>query len=709
MISQNTVNQLKHYLRKVVEETTARSKGANMYVCPFCGSGTGKSKTGALSLDAKTHYTTWHCFACDRGGDVFDYVGEMYKLDEFSQRVKKAAEIVGVRVEDDARPMEGQDDQNNQRGKEYGKPMDEKPKAAQEKADYTEFFREAALHIDDLKDDQRRGLSLDTCRRFNVGYVAGWKHPKAPDYAQLSPRLIIPTSGDSYLARDLRRAIPENQKIYEKQKVGPLHIFNAEALTKADKPIYIVEGEIDALSVIDAGGEAVGLGTTTKAKALVTLISQNRPQQPLIIALDNDGAGAKAAAYLAAAFKGMGIFFLQADPAQLWNGMKDANELLTSDKNALRLSIATTAAEAQAAQVEQEAAAREEYLNKTSAARTMQDFINGIKASADTPCISTGFPALDVELDGGLYEGLYIVGAVTSLGKTTFVMQIADQIARDGHDVLIFSLEMSKHELIGKSISRHTSEIVDSDDSLPKRWRKTARGITAGHRYKGYSQGEKELIMRATMVYNQYAGHVYIVEGMGNIGAAQVRGAVAQHISFTGKIPVVFVDYLQILATHDERATDKQKTDVAVVEMKRISRDYKTPVICVSSFNRDNYANSATMSAFKESGAIEYSSDVLIALQFKGVGGKNFQEVGARKKDPREIQLVILKNRYGPSGNTLNYRYWKLFNRFEETEEQGTAEDTGPEAGSETETAPETEGLSRAQIVVQNSRRKRKR
>lgn len=63
--------------------------------------------------------------------------------------------------------------------------------------------------------------------------------------------------------------------------------------------------------------------------------------------------------------------------------------------------------------------------------------MDGIADSVNTPCISTGFAMLDEALDGGLYEGLYIVGAISSLGKTTLVTQIADQVASKGQDVLI--------------------------------------------------------------------------------------------------------------------------------------------------------------------------------------------------------------------------------------------------------------------------------
>lgn len=55
------------------------------------------------------------------------------------------------------------------------------------------------------------------------------------------------------------------------------------------------------------------------------------------------------------------------------------------------------------------------------------------------------------------------MGAISSLGKTTLILQIADQIAQNGKDVLIFSLEMAKAELMAKSISRHTLQQVLND------------------------------------------------------------------------------------------------------------------------------------------------------------------------------------------------------------------------------------------------------
>lgn len=318
---------------------------------------------------------------------------------------------------------------------------------------------------------------------------------------------------------------------------------------------------------------------------------------------------------------------------------------------------------------------RQEYM-ATFNKGYLQEFVDGISDSVDTPTISTGFKDLDYFLDGGLYEGLYTIGAISSLGKTSLILQIADQIAEQGHDVLIFSLEMARFELMAKSISRHTLQtVLQSGGDI--RNAKTARGITAGKRYKNYSNTEKDIIDQAILDYEKYANHIRIVEGMGDVGVVcsphkdtemtmTVRDEVERHKKLTGVAPVVVVDYMQILAPYNPRGTDKQNTDKAVIELKRLSRDYKIPVLAISSFNRQGYKEAVTMESFKESGAIEYTSDILFGLQLKGAGTKAFNVDKAKRQNPREIELVILKQRQGVTGTRIEYNYYPAFNYFKE-------------------------------------------
>lgn len=429
------------------------------------------------------------------------------------------------------------------------------------------------------------------------------------------------------------------------------------------KPAFIVEGVIDALSVIEGGFNAVGLGSTSNVRKFLEKLKTFTNPTTLILALDKDEAGTKATEELKIGLEEAKIKYIESD---LYKECKDANELLQKDKEAFISTMKKAEEDAINLQQAELLEEKEEY-KKNYASNYIKDFIDGIKERANTPFIPTGFVRLDEALDGGLYEGFYGIGAISSLGKTTFMLQMADQIAKSGQDVLIFSLEMSRSELMAKSISRQTLLLSTSGTKDAK----TTRGITVLKRYENYNEREKALINEAIKSYSDYSKNIVIVEGNGDIGTAQVREAIEKHIRLTGKKPVVIIDYLQILAPYNDRATDKQNTDRAVSELKRISRDNKLCIFAISSLNRDNYNSKISMQAFKESGAIEYSADVLIGLQFKGQGTKDFDIDEAKSKSndvntPREIEAIILKGRNSGTGIKINYNYYPAFNFFQE-------------------------------------------
>ncbi|MCK4024562.1 DNA primase [Streptococcus suis] len=641
---------VKERLTEYVESITDHSRKGNKkaYVCPLCGSGTGRNATGAFTITPDGN--SWKCFACDKGGDTLDLIGYVEGIDDYNSKLTRAGELFNMTIDAPAREYQNQDKtaQNTDTHNSIHTPTN---------GNYLAFYKQANDNIQATNYPEKRGLSKAILDRFKIGYVENWKHPNAPENVTGSPRLIIPVTQTSYLARDTRDNIPDYQKQYAKTKVGGSDIFNGRAfIDDLDKPIFIVEGEIDALSIMEVGGVAVALGSTSNAKKLAGMVRDKQLERPLILALDNDSRGRKTQAELE------GLLQAQKTPytvAVLTEGaVKDPNEMLVKNKEAFTARVEDAIKNARDD--------KEKYL-ETSTDNYIQDFLNGIADSVNTPSISTGFPILDKCLDGGFYEGLYIVGAISSLGKTTLVTQIADQVASRGHDVLIFSLEMARAEIMAKSISRHTvMEVLQTGGEMKNA--KTVRGITAGNRYEKYSNTERELIKNAVQTYSGYAKHIYITEGVGDLGVNQIRATVEKHTRYTGNTPLVIVDYLQILAPANERATDKQNTDKAVMELKRISRDFKTPVIGISSFNRDNYNNAVSMQAFKESGAIEYSSDILIGLQLKGAGQKDFDATEAKSKSPREIELVILKNRNGKTGGKVPFEFYPMFNYFVEND-----------------------------------------
>lgn len=610
-------------------------------------------KHPSMSYDSKNQRCK--CFSCGVSYDIFDLIGIDYGITDDKEKFSKAYELYGLKI-DEKEPN--------------STATSAKPVVTKATVNNMEYYKQMQANRSDRIAQEylkSRGISEEIASKYWLGYDPEYKTVNEDEQGQTSfttwRALIIPTGKESFIARNIDRPqAPEKKNRYRKK--GPSLIFNSKALYEATKPIFVVEGEIDALSIIEAGGQAVGLGSTSNVRQLMQMLEKQKPAQTLILSLDADEEGQKAEKELADLLTGFDIAFYKYN---ITGAAKDANEALLLNREDFIEKVQEAEQAEQAALEAIAEATKEEYL-KTSAANSIQDFLDGVIDSINTPAISTGFYNLDGILDGGLYEGLYILGAISSLGKTTLALQLADNLAKDGQDVLIFSLEMSRFELIAKSISRLTYLRADDKSNA-----KTVRGITAGARYLKYSPAEKALINEAVAGYKDYAEHIYIHEGIGNIGVEHIKDTVAQHIEITGNKPVVIIDYLQILAPYDMRASDKQNTDKAVLELKRLSRDNKITVIGISSFNRESYKaggginqGKVSMTDYKESGALEYSADVLMGLEFNSAGTKEYDEKEEKRKNPREIRLVVLKNRNGKAWEHCNFEYYPLFNYYSE-------------------------------------------
>lgn len=521
----------------------------------------------------------------------------------------------------------------------------------------------ASKQLDQTDYLQKRGISKELAKKFNIGFIPKWVNPTVAikDGRELTPtpRIIIPTGDASYLARDTRPAedIPDAEKNYIKIKQGGSHLFNGRALYDDTKPIFIVEGEFDALSVLEVTdkAQAVALGSTSNVDAFCREVERigndknkkNQPYDPVfLIATDNDNAGRLAAKELEARLKN-GSGFDDTYTVNIAKNSKDPNEELVKDRQKFTSEVA--------ARIEDP----NDYLN---------DLISRIQERKDNPqFIPTGFKNLDKLLDGGLYPQLYVLGAVSSVGKTTFSMQIADRIAGrpNGNPIFYFSFETSKDELTEKNLSRLSFEYSIKDD---KGKPQTARGINNG--YWLDHQPECSLVMKAVKAYSNYYSRIHIIDA--TLDRLDANGIYKRMRTYKRKHPddkpVVFVDYLQILKPIDDKDTDKEKVTRSIATFKSIASELEIPVVVISSFNRSSYQSPVAMQSFKESGEIEYYADTLLGLQYRAIHEDTDNPADAMRNamqsDPREIELVVLKNRNGKSNTSINFEYYPRFNDF---------------------------------------------
>ncbi|MBO4515948.1 toprim domain-containing protein [bacterium] len=650
------------------------AKGINTSTNFSCLNPLHEDRHPSMSFDKKRNRC--HCFSCGADYDIFDVIGidtgltgkelfnHVYKMFnihvEFAGQNTNASSSKSISHQDSQANKNIHDDAKGARAGSQNPPITGTTAPRQSLQSFFDACHAAVEKTDYWK---KRGLSKATVDAFNLGY---WEEKR---------RFVIPTGEFSYNARATWDA--DKKERYLKPK-GQFELFNLKSIPLAEQPVFVVEGEFDALSVIEVGGVAVALGSSSNLK-FVEFLKANRPKYPLILALDNDEAGRVAEEKLADELVKIGVEYVQAD---ITDQAKDANEALVTDRENFIQRVTATKNDV-VRLLEEKRQKEEQAYYKTSAANGLNDFIDDIQKRHNKDCVSSGFQNLDDILDGGFYPGLYIIGAISSLGKTTFSLQIADNAAKNGQDVLVFSLEMGKQELVAKSISRLSfTKCKAWGSSLD--YATTTRNLMNG---KALETKEKvDFLNECLKDYAGYAGHIFYHIGIGDIDVDKIKTVIARHIKITGKKPLVIIDYLQIIAPYDMRATDKQNTDRAVVELKRASRDYDCPIFAISSFNRENYTSPVNIASFKESGAIEYTSDVLMALQFKGMDymkkedGKyedektrtariiqlrNDQEKNAETPGkPQQLQLKILKNRNGRKGG-VDFDFHPMFNCFE--------------------------------------------
>lgn len=612
-LSQGEINTLKAKLPEYLSRHGISLNGDKNIACI---SGTHTDKNPSMSHNKQKHYLK--CFACDAHYDIFSACELLENLPQ-GQGINRIKELYGYGQRSDNMPTNSQPTQPP-------KPIPaSQPIPQQPVTDFREFIEKAHANLSSNQYHRIRGISDEVANRFKLGYISA----NGMDQALVIPLKRLDGSY-SYQQRNTDTDAPKEKRHYKPASSigGTGEVFNQEIIGKTDKPIFVTEGALDALSIIQAGGEAIAINGVGTSK-LIDLLVANKGKNTIILSLDNDEAGRNAQAKLKEQLETVGVTSYDINVSF---NTKDANEALTKHLQHFTSLI-------QGIKTEQQAKAKA-YLQRTVESN-ISDFWQYVNTKRP-PAISTGFSSLDKIFRGGLREGLYCIGGISSLGKTTLALQIMDNIAKQGRDVLIFSLEMGSHELRAKSIAREsylrderyavtTLEVLDKqlrDQLMPEQ-----------------QNNAKEAIRE----YWKHIHRVHIHEAVGKFTVNDIKKTVEEHIEATGRTPVVLVDYLQILQPADPKLSDKAKVSYDVYMLKQLSRDKHTPVMVVSSFNRANYEQEASFSSFKESGEIEYTADVLLALQLTALRtGVPIEE--ALEEAYREIDVKVLKNRNGTLG-----------------------------------------------------------
>ena len=602
------------------------------YICPICGNGSGSDGDGITeNKRSPDHYTCWR--GCFKNADAFEILALQAGLDPQSgEAMRNAYERYGITMDKEPTP-EAQEVQDAQEVLEV---------------DYTQYFKKCAEAITTEAAQQYltiRGISTDTAQRLLWGFDAVWRSPAALRAGKKPPasaRLIIPTSRSSYLAR---ATSTEVEKQYQKMKEGGVHLYNLRSLyNTTGRACYVVEGEIDAASVIEVGGEACALGSTSNAEKFIEACKEKPTSNLLLIALDDDEAGPEATEKLTTGLKALGINYAVVD---IRCGQNDPNAALTADRAAFKRAVEQAEADQQ------------------PGAKMVKSFLQAVQTRQFEP-MPTGLQVLDDIIGGGfLRQTLVMMGAAPGMGKSYFAQQLFEGMAQRGHNVLYFNLEMSRDQMIARSFSR----LMRQRDNA----RLGAIDVLQGYKWTNY---QHDLVERTAAYYaKEIAPHIAYNPGGGTAQLDEIlkqMEAAAQRAVNAGKeAPLVVLDYLHLLRG-GEREDAQAVVKRAVDAFKGYAMKYNSVVFVILAFNRaSNKDGKVSQESGRDSSGIEYGADLMLGLNYAKletgeVDSELIQKLREEEKTKEQIhyKLKVLKNRLQGGCGTADIEFSGKYGLF---------------------------------------------
>lgn len=246
--------------------------------------------------------------------------------------------------------------------------------------------------------------------------------------------------------------------------------------------------------------------------------------------------------------------------------------------------------------------------------------------------LGTGFLELD-EYTSGLQPGeLIVLAARPSMGKTALALNLAENIAAGGHGVAVFSLEMSRQQLVQRLLCARSG--IDS------------------HRFRRGMLRPEDYQRLLTACGELSTSRIFIDDTPG-LTLLQLRSK-GRRLKEREGIDFIVIDYLQLMSVGTRVESRQMEVSEISRGVKAMARELRVPVVCLSQLNRaaeQREGHRPRMSDLRESGSIEQDADVVMMLHREDYYHQNDPNWALQNPDKTGIaELILAKQRNGPTG-----------------------------------------------------------
>ena len=242
--------------------------------------------------------------------------------------------------------------------------------------------------------------------------------------------------------------------------------------------------------------------------------------------------------------------------------------------------------------------------------------------------VATGFKSIDDILSGLQKSDLILLGARPSVGKTTLALDIARLAAHAGNAVGIFSIEMSREQIMDR--------LIAAEAQVPL-WRLRT----------GRLQQELDLPL-VQSAFNELSKLDIYVDDAPSPNILQIRG-MARRLQLENRLDLLVIDYLQLIQPRAENTSMVQQVTEISRGLKAIARELNIPVLALSQLSRavaQRDIKRPRLSDLRESGSLEQDSDVVMFLY-----REDRDKLDTPPEEQNTVEVMIAKHRNGPLGN----------------------------------------------------------
>jgi len=248
----------------------------------------------------------------------------------------------------------------------------------------------------------------------------------------------------------------------------------------------------------------------------------------------------------------------------------------------------------------------------------------------ELPGLASGFYDLDSLTQGFQKSDLIILAGRPSMGKTAFVLNIAENIVKKYKiPVLFFSLEMSKEQLIYRLLSNQTGI--------------SQTRLKIGNLYKEDWQELKESIQ-------MYSRLPFFIDDQANLTTQDIRSKLKQILFEQNRVGVIIIDYLQLLVNSKLKSENRvQELSQITRALKNLAKEFQIPIITLSQLSRNvetRINKRPVLSDLRESGSIEQDADLVLMLYRENY----YNPMIEKNENITPAELIIAKHRNGPLG-----------------------------------------------------------